>query len=62
MKTIRRIIICGLDLLAFASYLAICYYYIKGNFQVSGIFGVLMGALQGIRFLVKDIDEIKEGR
>ena len=62
MKTVRRMIICGLDLLAFASYLAICYYCITQNFETSAHFGVLMGALQGIRFLVKDIDEIREGR
>lgn len=62
MKTIRRMIICNLDLLAFASYLAICYCYIKGNFQISGIFGVLMGTLQGIRFTIKHIDDIREGK
>lgn len=62
MKTVRRMIICVLDLLAFASYLVICYYCITQNFEISARFGVIAGALQGIRFIVKHIDDIKGGK
>ena len=62
MKTVRRMTIISLDLLTMFCYFVIFYYCITQNFEVSAYFGIVAGIIQGIRFIVKHIDEIREGR
>lgn len=62
MKTVRRMTIISLDLLTIFCYFVIFCYCITKNFEISAHFGVVAGIIQGIRFIVRHIDEIRKDK